>query len=41
MACKEYRKLTVLEQSGYRYSRIPAIRIQGKWLGELGFEMED
>lgn len=41
MAYKEYRKLTVSEQSGYRHRRTPAIRIQGRWLEELGFEMGD
>lgn len=41
MAYKEYRRLTVIEQSGYKYKPTPAIRIQGAWLTELGFEMGD
>lgn len=34
---KIYRELTVSEICGYNYNRIPSIRIQGKWLAELGF----
>ena len=38
---KDYRELTVSETSGYNYSRVPGIRIQGKWLEELGFHPGD
>lgn len=38
---KEFRELTVSETCGYNYSRVPGIRIQGKWLAELGFEPGD
>ncbi len=41
MAYKEYRRLTVTEQSGYKYKPTPTIRIQGDWLTELGFQMGD
>jgi toxic protein SymE len=41
MAYKEYRKLTVTESSGYQYKSTPAIRIQGQWLSELGFDFGD
>jgi toxic protein SymE len=41
MAYKEYRNLTVTEISGYQYKNTPAIRIQGQWLSELGFELGD
>lgn len=32
MAYKEYRRLTVIEQSGYQYMPTPAIRLQGAGL---------
>ena len=38
---KEFRELTVSETGGYNYSRVSEIRIQGKWLAELGFEPGD
>ncbi len=38
---KDFRELTVCEACGYKYSRVPGIRIQGKWLAELGFEPGD
>lgn len=38
---KDFRELTVCETCGYNYSRVPGIRIQGKWLAELGFEPGD
>ena len=38
---KDVRELTVSEACGYNYSRVPGIRIQGKWLAELGFEPGD
>lgn len=38
---KDFRELTVCEACGYNYSRVPGIRIQGKWLAELGFEPGD
>ncbi len=38
---KDFRELTVCEVCGYKYSRVPGIRIQGKWLAELGFEPGD
>lgn len=41
MAYKEYRKLTVSEQSGYRYKHTPSIRLQGAWLTELGFNIDE
>lgn len=41
MEYKEYRRLTVIEQSGYKYKPTPAIRTQGARLLELGFEMGD
>ncbi len=41
MTHKEYRKLMVSEQSGYRYNCTQAIRILGKWIEELGFRMGD
>jgi toxic protein SymE len=42
MAYKEYRSLKVLEQPGfYSQNRRPSIKLQGKWLKELGFEIGD
>lgn len=35
---KEYRKLKVVEQSGYRYKPTPTITLKGQWLNELGFK---
>lgn len=35
---KEYRKLKVVEQSGYHYKPTPTITLKGQWLNELGFE---
>lgn len=37
MPYKEYRELKVYDQSGYNYKSVPQIRLQGKWLEELGF----
>ncbi len=41
MAVKEYRKMKVYEQSGYRYKSTPTIMLKGQWLKELGFESGD
>lgn len=38
MMKKEYRKMKVYEQSGYRYKSTPAIMLKGQWLRDLGFE---
>ena len=38
---KDFRELTVCETCGYNCSRVPGIRIQGRWLAELGFEPGD
>ena len=37
--CKKYRELKVVEQSGYQYKPTPTIMLKGKWLEELGFEI--
>ncbi len=39
MAYKKNRPMKVYETSGADYKRIPQIRLQGKWLQELGFEI--
>lgn len=39
MAYKEYRKMKVYESSGYQYKRTPSIVLKGKWLNDLGFEI--
>ena len=36
---KTHRKLKICAQSGYKYQAVPAIRLQGKWLQKLGFEI--
>lgn len=41
MTFKEFRKMKVYEQSGYRYKSTPAIMLKGQWLKELGFEIGD
>ena len=38
MRFKEYRNMKVHEMSGYQYKPVPAIRLQGMWLRNLGFE---
>ena len=35
---KKYRKLKVVEQTGYKYKPIPTITLKGHWLNEFGFE---
>ena len=35
---KEYRKMKVYEQSGYRYKSTPTIMLKGQWLRDLGFD---
>ncbi len=35
MAVKEYRKMKVYEQSGYRYKSTPTIMLKGQWLKEF------
>ncbi len=37
----EARKLKIYEGSGYNYSSIPQILLQGKWLDNLGFSIGD
>lgn len=39
MGFKEYRDLKVYDQSGYNYKSVLQIRLQGKWLEELGFSI--
>ena len=39
MAFKKNRPIKVYETSGTDYKRIPQIRLQGKWLQELGFDI--
>ena len=39
MAYKKNRPIKVYETSGTDYKRIPQIRLQGKWLQELGFDI--
>lgn len=34
---KEYRKLKVIEQSGYQYKPTPTIILKGQWLEDIGF----
>ena len=34
---KENRKLTVCEQSGYKYKPTPMLMLKGAWLEEWGF----
>ena len=41
MTFKEFRKMKVYEQSGYRYKSTTAIMLKGQWLKELGFEIGD
>jgi len=36
---KTHRKLKICAQSGYKYQAVPAIRLQGKWLEQIGFEI--
>ena len=36
---KADRRIKVYEGSGANYKRIPQLRIQGDWLGELGFDI--
>jgi toxic protein SymE len=36
---KTHRRLKVCAQSGYNYQAVPAIRLQGKWLENLGFSV--
>ena len=40
MAYKEYREMKVCEKSGYQYKPTPTITLKGKWLQELGFEID-
>ena len=35
---KEYRKMKVQEQSGYRYKSTPTIMLKGQWLRDIGFD---
>lgn len=39
MKFKENRTMKVYEGSDRNYKAIPQIRLQGKWLQELGFDM--
>lgn len=39
MAFKKNREMKVYETSGYNYKSSPQIRLQGKWLEDLGFEI--
>lgn len=39
MAYKEYREMKVYESSGNQYKRTPSIVLKGKWLNDLGFEI--
>ena len=39
MKFKENRTMKVYEGSDKNYNGIPQIRLQGKWLKELGFDM--
>lgn len=39
MAYKEYRNLKVYGQGGYRHDPTPIITLKGKWLEELGFDI--
>ncbi|MFR7578508.1 MAG: SymE family type I addiction module toxin [Butyribacter sp.] len=39
MAYKEYREMKVYESSGYQYKRTSSIVLKGKWLNDLGFEI--
>lgn len=41
MGYKRYRRLTVTEQAGYQNAGKPAIKMQGIWLTELGFNLGD
>lgn len=41
MKHKKYRNMTVTEMSGYCYKPTPAIRISGKWLKTVGFDIGD
>jgi toxic protein SymE len=36
---KTHRTLKICAQSGYKYQAVPAIRLHGKWLKEIGFEL--
>lgn len=36
---KKNRTMKVYEASGYNYSSTPQIRLQGKWLEDLGFDI--
>jgi len=36
---KIHRKLKICAQSGYKYQAVPTIRLQGKWLEQLGFSV--
>ena len=38
---KEFRELTISETAGYGKAAAPMLRIQGKWLQELGFYAGD
>ena len=39
MAYKKNREMKVYEISGYNYKPTSQIRLQGKWLEDLGFEI--
>ena len=39
MGYKKYREMKVYESSGYQYKRTPSIVLKGKWLNDLGFEI--
>lgn len=42
MSYKENRKLKLVEQSGYGIpEKRPSLKLQGKWLAELGFNIGD
>jgi antitoxin component of MazEF toxin-antitoxin module len=41
MANMKNRNLKVIAQSGYQYQSVPAIRLCGKWLQSVGFNIGD
>jgi len=40
MSIKKERKLKVYGMGGYKGVNVPTIMLKGKWLEELGFEMD-
>ena len=38
---KEYRRMTVMEETDYSRQSAPMLRIRGLWLQDLGFVAED